>query len=68
MLVVMDAHATEEQVRAVCARIASAGMKAHPIPGTLRTVLIAASRGNSGVVDMGTIEADVRRDRMHSGQ
>jgi 3-deoxy-7-phosphoheptulonate synthase len=55
MLVVMDAHATEEQVRAVCARIEAAGMKAHPIPGTLRTAI--GITGNSGVVDMGTIEA-----------
>jgi 3-deoxy-7-phosphoheptulonate synthase len=55
MLVVMDAHATEEQVRAVCARIESAGMKAHPIPGTLRTAI--GITGNTGVVDMGTIEA-----------
>jgi len=31
MLVVMEAHATEQQIRAVCQRIESAGMKAHPI-------------------------------------
>src|SRR5882724_2381745 len=55
MLVVMDAHATEEQVRAVCARIEAAGMKAHPIPGTLRTAI--GITGNSGVVDIGTLEA-----------
>src|ERR1039458_1576396 len=55
MLVVMDAHATEEQVRAVCARIEAAGMKAHPIPGTLRTAI--GITGNTGVVDIGTLEA-----------
>ena len=32
MLVVMQSHATEEQVREVCARIESLGLKAHPIP------------------------------------
>ncbi len=29
----MQAHASEEQVRAVCQRIESFGFKAHPIPG-----------------------------------
>ncbi|HMC30217.1 MAG TPA: 3-deoxy-7-phosphoheptulonate synthase, partial [Candidatus Angelobacter sp.] len=33
MLVVMKAHATEEQVRAVCERIESLGYRAHAIPG-----------------------------------
>ena len=37
MLVVMQSHATEQQVRAVCERIESLGLKAHPIPGALRT-------------------------------
>jgi 3-deoxy-7-phosphoheptulonate synthase len=55
MLVVMDAHATEEQIKAVCARIDGAGMKAHPIPGSLRTAI--GITGNTGAVDMGTIEA-----------
>jgi len=55
MLVVMDAHATEEQVRSVCARIEAAGMKAHPIPGSNRTAI--GITGNSGAVDMGAIES-----------
>jgi 3-deoxy-7-phosphoheptulonate synthase len=55
MLVVMDAHATEAQIKAVCERIDGAGMKAHPIPGSLRTAI--GITGNTGVVDMGTIEA-----------
>jgi 3-deoxy-7-phosphoheptulonate synthase len=55
MLVVMDAHATDEQVRAVCQRIESAGMKAHPIPGSTRTAI--GITGNTGVVDVGTLEA-----------
>src|SRR6266487_2253184 len=32
MLVVMQSHATEEQIREVCKRIESLGLKAHPIP------------------------------------
>src|SRR5437016_3826212 len=39
MLVVMQSHATEQQVRAVCQRIESLGLKAHPIPGSLRTAV-----------------------------
>ncbi len=33
MLVVMQAHATDEQVRAVCRKIESLGYRAHPMPG-----------------------------------
>ena len=45
MLVVMQSHASEEQVREVCRRIESLGLKAHPIPGTIRTAIgITASR------------------------
>src|SRR5579862_1693615 len=55
MLVVMQSHATEEQVRAVCERIESLGLKAHPIPGSGRTAI--GITGNSGAVDVGTLEA-----------
>jgi len=55
MLVVMDAHATEEQVRAVCARIEQFGLKAHTIPGSLRTAI--GITGNRGAVDLGTLES-----------
>jgi len=55
MLVVMQAQATEEQVRAVCNRIESLGLKAHPIPGSGRTAI--GITGNSGAVDVGTLEA-----------
>jgi 3-deoxy-7-phosphoheptulonate synthase len=55
MLVVMDAHATEEQVRSVCTRIETAGMKAHPIPGSNRTAI--GITGNTGAVDIGAIES-----------
>src|SRR6202007_1863875 len=55
MLVVMQSHATEEQVRAVCARIESLGLKAHPIPGTSRTAI--GITGNKGAVDLGVLES-----------
>jgi 3-deoxy-7-phosphoheptulonate synthase len=55
MLVVMQAHATEEQVRAVCERIESLGMRAHPIPGSLRTAI--GITGNTGAVDIGSLDA-----------
>ncbi len=55
MLVVMDSHATAEQVRSVCTRIESAGMKAHPIPGSNRTAI--GITGNTGAVDIGAIES-----------
>ena len=55
MLIVMDSHATEEQVRSVCSRIESAGMKALPVPGALRTAICIT--GNHGAVDIGAIES-----------
>jgi len=55
MLVVMQSHATEEQVRAVCDRIESLGLKAHAIPGSGRTAI--GITGNSGAVDLGTLES-----------
>lgn len=55
MLVVMQSHATEEQVRAVCQRIESLGLKAHPIPGSLRTAI--GITGNKGEIDLGILES-----------
>jgi 3-deoxy-7-phosphoheptulonate synthase len=55
MLVVMQSHATEDQVRAVCQRIESLGLKAHPIPGAARTAI--GITGNSGAIDIGSLEA-----------
>jgi len=55
MLVVMQAHATEEQVRAVCQRIEGLGLKAHPIPGSMRTAI--GITGNQGAVDLGVLES-----------
>ena len=54
MLVVMQAHATEEQVRAVCERIERAGLKPHPIPGAQRTAI--GITGNQGLVEIGLEE------------
>ena len=55
MLIVMQSHATEEQVRAVCRRIEALGFKAHPIPGAVRTAI--GITGNTGEVDMGSLES-----------
>src|SRR6202045_26100 len=55
MLVVMRSHASEAEVRAVCQRIESLGLKAHPIPGTIRTAI--GITGNKGAVDLGVLEA-----------
>jgi 3-deoxy-7-phosphoheptulonate synthase len=55
MLVVMQSHATEDQVRAVCERIESLGLKAHPIPGTARTAI--GITGNDGAIDLGVLES-----------
>jgi len=55
MLVVMQSHATEEQVRAVCERIESLGLKAHPIPGAARTAI--GITGNDGAIDLGVLES-----------
>jgi 3-deoxy-7-phosphoheptulonate synthase len=54
MLVVMKAHATEEQVRAVCEKIESLGYRAHPIPGEQRTAI--GITGNRGTVEPGSLE------------
>jgi 3-deoxy-7-phosphoheptulonate synthase len=54
MLVVMKAHATEEQVRAVCERIEQFGYRAHPIPGAQRTAI--GITGNKGAVEAGALE------------
>lgn len=55
MLVVMQSHATDEQVRAVCERIESLGFKALPVPGAGRTAVCIT--GNSGPVNLGSLES-----------
>jgi 3-deoxy-7-phosphoheptulonate synthase len=54
MLVVMQAHATEEQVRAVCQKIETLGYRAHPLPGAQRTAI--GITGNAGTVEPGTLD------------
>jgi len=54
MLVVMQAHASDAQVRAVCERIETLGLKAHPIPGSIRTAI--GITGNKGAVDLAVLE------------
>jgi len=54
MLVVMQAHASEEQVRAVCQKIESLGYRAHSMPGAERTAI--GITGNKGEVEAGTLE------------
>ena len=51
MLVVMDANATEVQVRAVCEKIESLGLRPHAIPGAQRTAI--GITGNQGMVEIG---------------
>src|ERR1019366_1846396 len=55
MLVVMKANASEEQVRAVCQKIESYGLRAHAIPGAQRTAI--GITGNRGEVETGTFES-----------
>jgi 3-deoxy-7-phosphoheptulonate synthase len=55
MLVMMGAHASEEEIRAVCRKIEEMGFKAHPIPGTVRTAI--GITGNRGPVESAALEA-----------
>lgn len=48
MLVVMEAHATPDQVARVCAEIREMGYQAHPMPGPTRTAVCIT--GNDGPV------------------
>src|ERR1700682_5766937 len=54
MLVVMQAHATDEQVRAVCEKIEKLGYRPHAMPGAQRTAI--GITGNKGEVEQGTLE------------
>ncbi len=54
MLVVMQAQATEEQVRGVCQKIESLGYRAHSIPGAQRTAI--GITGNKGEIDPGALD------------
>ncbi len=50
----MQAHATEDQVRAVCRKIEKLGYRPHPMPGATRTAI--GITGNQGEVEQGTLE------------
>jgi len=54
MLVVMKAHATPEEIQAVCDQIEQLGFRPHPLPGAQRTAI--GITGNQGEVDRGNIE------------
>jgi 3-deoxy-7-phosphoheptulonate synthase len=54
MLIVMQAHATAEQVRAVCDKVQQLGLKPHPIPGAQRTAI--GITGNQGAVETGVFD------------
>jgi len=54
MLVVMQAHATEEQVRAVCQKVEELGYRAHPMPGAQRTAI--GITGNPREVEPSALE------------
>jgi len=53
MLVVMQAHATEEQIRAVCQKIEVMGYRPHAMRGATRTAI--GVTGNQGEVEQGTL-------------
>src|ERR1700730_3820307 len=54
MLVVMQAHATEAQVSAVCQKIEALGYRAHSIPGAERTAI--GITGNKREIEPGTLD------------
>jgi 3-deoxy-7-phosphoheptulonate synthase len=54
MLVVMQAQATEDQVRAVCQKIEALGYRPHSMPGAQRTAI--GITGNKGEVEPGSLE------------
>jgi 3-deoxy-7-phosphoheptulonate synthase len=55
MLVMMKAHATIEEIQAVCRKIEEMGYKAHPIPGSMRTAI--GITGNRGAVESTALES-----------
>src|SRR5580704_5512875 len=54
MLIVMKAHASEEQVERVCKKIESLGFRAHSMPGAMRTAI--GVTGNQTEVETGTFD------------
>jgi 3-deoxy-7-phosphoheptulonate synthase len=51
----MKAHATKEEIEAVCKKIESMGYKAHPIPGITRTAI--GITGNQGPLEAAAFES-----------
>ena len=54
MLIVMKAHASEEQVERVCKKIELLGFRAHAMPGATRTAI--GVTGNQTEVETGTFD------------
>src|SRR6202158_5149196 len=54
MLVVMQAHATAEDIRRVCEKIEALGYRAHSMPGAERTAI--GVTGNKGEIEAGTLD------------
>jgi 3-deoxy-7-phosphoheptulonate synthase len=50
----MQAHATEQQVEAVCEAITSLGLRPHSLPGAQRTAI--GITGNAGAIEPGALE------------
>jgi hypothetical protein len=57
VLVVMRAHATEQEIEAVCAKIQSLGFRAHVMPGAERTAI--GITGNHGAVPAAETSAEL---------
>jgi 3-deoxy-7-phosphoheptulonate synthase len=51
----MKAHATKEEIEAVCHKIESMGFKPHPIPGSMRTAI--GITGNQGPIEAAAFES-----------
>jgi 3-deoxy-7-phosphoheptulonate synthase len=49
MLIVMDAHATDEQIERVCQEVRDMGFQPHPMPGPTRTAVCIT--GNDGPIE-----------------
>jgi len=54
MLVVMQAHASSEDIRRVCDKIEALGYRAHSIPGAERTAI--GITGNRGEIELATLD------------
>src|ERR1700687_575320 len=54
MLVVMQAHATAEDIRRVCEKIEALGYRAHSMPGAERTAI--GITGNKGEIEPGLLD------------